>query len=378
MKVRIQAPKRDLFGQDIFDYLIAEFQWQHDYELTPDVAYGEPSADAFNILFISMPESQDWPVLDFDLVVLDNADEAFGRGTEAIYHMLDKHSNCVLACNSVLHPQHAAHAGIGTRIVNTMISWNYHRRYYIEPMYACSLEFAMPTPVTGSMIYINGRNRSWREHIRRMLIQHVPRLTQHNEIQNNVTSDTKFCWHEDEYDTAFRIQCNDLYTNRKHNDHPPEQRWPQLPAGINGRFGHIHFYDRFFSSFRNHAVIVYPESTWQNNILSFTEKSLKCFMHGRWAMPFGGANLHALFESSGFHTARCLLPESLQQFDSILDHDQRYQAQCQALNWLLDNPDVFHSDHAQRVLVDNQARTVVISSVAGRTLLKIIHEKTRH
>jgi hypothetical protein len=189
-------------------------------------------------------------------------------------------------------------------------------------------------------------------------------------------SETKFVWYEDSYDTQAREYFNTQYCNHQTNSEPPEQRWPSLPMGVAGRFGQLEFYDRFFPAFRQHHVIVYPESTWQNNILSLNEKSLRCFLHQRWAMPFGGANMHALFQQQGLATAWVLLPPELAVFDQCLDHVQRWQQQCTALNWLLDHPEVFDSEFAQMTLMSNRAQCIVLSSPAGAQLYNIIYEKT--
>ena len=376
--IRVTTDKTDYVGLEIFDYLVAYSQWHNDYNHIIDISLGDPEPHAFNIAFVSMPQTDLLDLDHFDMVILDNADEAFGRGTEHLYQALFQHHNTYLACNSVLHPYHSQYNKLHKRIITTMIHWNYHRRTYIDPVYAPSYEYNMSSPAAGSIIYINGRNRSWREYITQLLQQHASRVPHHNQINNAVVSETKFAWHEDQHDTAMRIWCNDYLVNNKHNSEPPEQRWPALPAGVASRFGTVQFYDRFFDAFRHNAVIVYPESTWQNNVLSLTEKSMRCFLHQRWAMPFGGANIHALFRSQGFETAWSLLPQRLQQFDQCLDHKQRWQQQALAIDWLAEHPEVFDSDRARNILLQNKAQCIVWSSPAGKQLWDIINEKTRH
>ena len=376
ISVSVTADRQDYFGQEIFDLFLAESQWRSDYNHSPRVIYQAPNPKTVNILFLSMPNTVPDNIESYDLVLLDNADEAFGRGTETMYEMLYKHANCYLVCNSVLHPEHFRYNQLNKKIITTMLHWNYHRRAYIEPMFATSREYQNPAPLPASMIYINGRNRSWREHITRTLQQEVPRLQHHNIIHNQSVSETKFVWYEDSFDTQAREYFNHMYCNNLTNQEPPEQRWPGLPQGMNGRFGELAFYDRFFPAFRQHHVIVYPESTWQNNILSFNEKSLRCFLHQRWAMPFGGANMHALFKQQGLATAWTLLPTELARFDQCLDHVQRWQLQSAAINWLLDHPEVFDSQSAQNTLIANRAQCIVLSSPAGQQLYELVHEKT--
>ena len=377
-QISITSDRQDYFGQEIFDLLVAEWQWRSDYQHTPDIQFSAPQHNTVNLLFLSMPDAVPSNIDDYDLVILDNADEAFGRGTEVMYEILYRYQHSYLACNSVLHHSHPRYQQLNSRLITTMLHWNYHRRTYIEPMFAPSREYQSLLPLPGSMIYINGRNRSWRQYITGLLEKNVPRLAHHDQLHNQSASETKFAWHEDSFDTDARIHFNDHYANNKLNLDPPEQRWPALPSGVNGRFGQVEFYDRFFTEFRQHSVIVYPESTWQNNVVSLNEKSLRCFLHQRWAMPFGGCNMHALFRDLGFETAWCLLPKELAKFDQCQSHMERWQQQCVALNWLLDHPQVFQSDFAQKTLLNNRAQCIVLSSPAGAQLYKIIHEKTRH
>ena len=374
MKIRIQAEHGYYFGQDVLDYFVAEYQWRANYNASPDIQYGEPDPSAVNIAFVSMPEHIDSRLDQSDIILLDNVDEAFGRGTQALYDIFDIYPQSYLACNSYLHKSHHYYAKFNNRILNTMIAWSYHRRFYTEPAFPTSLEYRSRPKDAASMIYINGRNRSWREYITRLLKQNVSRLPHHNVMHNDTVTSTKFCWFEDPYDTVFREKCNTTLANDVINANPPENQWPPLPAGVSGRFGQIEFQDRFIDAFRNNAVIVFPETTWQNNILALNEKCLRCFMHQRWAMPFGGANMHSMLQDIGFYTAWYLLPPELQLFDKELDHEQRWAKQCAALNWLLDNPEVFNTTMARTILLDNHVQSVVHSSSAGHKLYEIIDQ----
>ena len=382
MKVRIQAVDRYFFGQDIFDYFVAEYQWRSDYNATPDIVYGEPEADAVNIAFVSMPDRVDPALKHADIIILDNIDEPLGRGTQTLYDIFDNHLNSYLSCNTYLHPSHVYYNKLHTRIINTMIAWTYHRRFYIEPAFPSSLEFRKQPTNAASMVWINGKNRSWREYLSQLIAQQVPSLPQHNIIHNQTITSTPYCWYEDLHDTKFRQWCNHTYANDVWNTKPPETLWPDLPSGVNGRHGKIEWPDRFIDAIRDNAVIVFPETTWQNNVLAMNEKCLKCFLHQRWAFPFGGANIHEMLHNLGFQTARSLLPRELQAFDQEFDHIKRWTQQCKALTWLQENSQVFHTVMARQMLQDNQVRCIILSSSAGSQLYSIIekchNEKTRY
>ena len=382
MKVRIQATDQYFFGQDVFDYFVAEYQWRSDYNATPDIVYGEPEADAVNIAFVSMPEHVDSALTSADIILLDNIDEPFGRGTQALYDIFETYPNSYLSCNSYLAPDHVYFDKVNSRIINTMIAWTYHRRFYTEPAFPSSLEFRSQPTDPASMVWINGKNRSWREYLSQLIAQQIPMLSQHNVIHNQTVTLTAYCWYEDIHDTKFRQWCNQTYANDLVNLVPPDTRWPALPSGVTGRHGQIEWQDRFVDAIRHNAVIVFPETTWQNNVLAMNEKCLKCFLHLRWAMPFGGANMHLMLEQLGFTTARSLLPRELQAFDQELDHLKRWQAQCEAIKWLQQNSQIFHTTMARQMLQENQSRCIMLSSSAGAQLYSIIeqchNEKTRH
>ena len=382
MKVRIQAPDQYFFGQDIFDYFVAEYQWRTNYNATPNIVYGEPEKDAVNIAFVSMPNHISSDLDQADIIILDNIDEAFGRGTQALYDIFDAYPNSYLSCNSYLHPDHVYFDKLKGRIINTMIAWTYHRRYYTEPVFASALEFRSRPQDPASMVWINGKNRSWREYLSQLLATRVPELEQHNIIHNQTVTPTAYCWYEDLHDTKFRQWCNQEYANDLINPVPPDTRWPALPSGVNGRHGQLEWQDWFVDAIRKNSVIVFPETTWQNNILAMNEKCLKCFIHLRWAFPFGGARMHQMLEDLGFHTARSLLPRELQAFDQDPDHQRRWQSQCDAVVWLQQNSQVFHTTMAKQMLQQNLVRCIMLSSSAGAQLYSIIekchNEKTRY
>jgi hypothetical protein len=71
-----------------------------------------------------------------------------------------------------------------------------------------------------------------------------------------------------------------------------------------------------------------------------------------------------------------LLPLEHQEFDSILNHQERYVQQAKAIQWLWQNPEIFRSDLADKILIDNQVRCMLISSQAGRELYDIINENS--
>ena len=87
--------------------------------------------------------------------------------------------------------------------------------------------------------------------------------------------------------------------------------------------------------------------------MQITEKTVKCFVTHCVPWPIGGMNLHAQMREVGFHTAWQLLPESLQIFDSIEDHQERHTQMASAIKWLFDNQHVLYGQAADDLTNEN-------------------------
>ena len=110
------------------------------------------------------------------------------------------------------------------------------------------------------------------------------------------------------------------------------------------------------------SCIIYPETTWQNNELTITEKTLKCCFAGSLPFPVGGSNINIMLNDMGFYTAWNLLPRKLREFDSILDHNIRYKKMVDAIKWLIDNPYVFQSKKFHEYIIENRNNMLTCKS----------------
>lgn len=373
-KIRVTTAQDNYTGLEIFDYLLGYWQFVTDLAYTPKVTFDRmPDPDSFNILFLHMPDTVPDRVRDFDLILVDNGDEPFGIGTEAMYQMLDTVPNVKIVCNAVVEHTHPWKSAM----ICTHIVWEFQRQHYTASPYPQRYELLQDYQPQG-MIYINGRNRSVREHHSQMLKQHIPEMPHWNELHCGTISATQQHWHESAEDTEFRIWADAEYVNHLWNATPPEQRWPPYPCGVNGRYGESLFEDRFIDAFRKHVIIVYPETAWTNGQIAPTEKALKCFLHRKFPVMLGGALTNKLYADLGFYTAWHLLPQQLQDFDEILDHRQRIDRQTQAIRWLYDNIDIVNTFEAQQMLLKNQTQLLVFGSQSGKQLYDIIHDITQN
>jgi hypothetical protein len=370
MKIQVTTARDDYTGLEIFDYLLGYWQYVTDLEYTPEVVFArEPADDSFNVLFLHMPETIPNDVDRFDLILVDNGDEPFGIGTAAMYDMLDKFDNVKIVCNSVTEDTHPWKSSM----ICTHIVWEFQRQHYIASAYPQRYELLQDHHPRG-MIYINGRNRSVREHHSRLFQQHIPEMPQWNELHCGTITATEQYWHESAQDTEFRQWADAEYANNLYNPTPPEKRWPPYPCGVNGRYGESLFEDRYIDAFRKHAIIVYPETTWTNGQIAPTEKALKCFLHQKFPVMLGGALTNKLYSDLGFYTAWHLLPEELQGYDLVTDHRQRFDQQTRAIRWLYDNHEIIDSVEAQQMLLKNQRQLLVFGSQSGKQLYNIIHD----
>ena len=371
MNICVDTERQDYLGLEVFDYLVGYWQYVSDYQHTPTIVFAKPQSNSYNILFLHMPTSVPDNLGQYDLVLLDNGDEPFGRGTAAIYQILDTTPHSRLLCNSILADDHI----MKSRVINSSIMWGTHRRYYTDPKFPQQYELNSSSE-KNSMVFINGRNSTSRRYWTEVLQHYAPEIPHHNDLHCGITNETYQCWHESPEDTEFRQTVNQQYVTDAVNSTPPEQRWPPLPAGVNGRAGATLFEDQFINAFREHKTIIYPETPWQNFQISLNEKSLKCFLHQKFAMPVSGAFTHQLYSELGFKTAWHLLPSQHQNFDSMENHVDRYLLQARAVRWLWENPEVFETNQARAMLIDNQVQCMLVSSQAGRELYNIINENT--
>jgi hypothetical protein len=372
VNICVDTERQDYLGPEVFDYLVGYWQYASDYQLTPTVIFSKPQANSYNVLFLYMPEVMPDNIDQYDLVLLDNGDEPFEYGTDVLYQLLTTVPYAKFLCNSLLPDWHP----LKSKIITTNIMWEKHRRYYTESVFPQRYEFTNTNQHLDPIIYINGRNRSVREHWTRTLLSRADKVPHHNELHFGAVSTIYQCQYETTEDTDFRVWANSTYANDVINMLPPEDRWPPLPAGVAGRYGATLLEDRFIDAFRKHRTIVYPERTWLNHQVSLTEKSLKCFLHRKFPMPVSGAGVHQFYNKLGFKTAWNLLPPELQAFDDIKNHIDRYQKQAQAVNWLYDHSEIMFSEQAKSMLVDNQAQCMLTSSQAGQELYNIINENS--
>lgn len=203
---------------------------------------------------------------------------------------------------------------------------------------------------THGMIFVNGQNRSWRNFLLETISDVIPDLPIHNALTDHIIA-TDDCGFESEADSKFRVWVNDLYRDRL----VYEQRYIPAPdiIGPDGKFGESHPGLRLIEAYKQFRCVIYPETSWQNNGMQITEKTVKCFVTHCVPWPIGGLHLHAQLEEVGFHTAWQLLPVSLQVFDSVEDHQERHRQMALAIRWLFENQHVLRGPRVRDLTTEN-------------------------
>lgn len=286
----------------------------------------------------------------YDLVLFCNGGEPIEVANPDMREMLTR-PNVYLICNALLSHDHE----LADRVVwfpdSVQTCRDYWTRHFY-PQYFENQKF-QALPRQTPMSCITGSNRINRKYFFDNLQQAIPSLLLHAKVNQTVT-ELRDCQWESQHDRDFRDWLNNNHAITRNMDNDDNYYSQSAMIGIQNKFGSIppgwFVLPMYFTSY----CVIYPETSWINNELCVTEKALKCFYGGSLPMPVAGANVNKLYNQIGFATAWNLLPAELQQYDSELDHRQRFAKQIQAIAWLHDNPQVFQSQLFDQLTLQNR------------------------
>jgi hypothetical protein len=285
-----------------------------------------------------------------DIVLICNGGEPVLVGSPLMKELLT-HENVFLIANAYLTLDHE---------LKNKVIWFPHniqtcRDYWTQHFYPqyFDIQSWKTNKKINSLFYINGANRPHRQ----LFIDYLKNLDVEIKIKNTLSlqmlelGDSQ--WESNE-DTQFRDWVNQQYNIAKFEEYNNPYYNDSPSVGIHDKFGKIApGYFQLPLYFENFCVL-FPESTWQNNELCITEKALKCFYAETLPMPVGGAKVNQLYNDVGFYTAWNLLPHEFQQFDNILNHQERYLQLSLAVEWLFNNPQVFTSEQYIKLIETNK------------------------
>lgn len=341
-------------GFQLIDALYAFYQSQSEsgtvpYRFSTTTSY-DPAAD-FNVLCLYMPD-QTYDGLDrYDMILVNNSCEPLLVSTPTMHEWILTKSNCYFISNSFLSTDHRYFDKVIWWPDNVMEVGNLWTQHFYPTLYQNLSR--VNSEKTSDIIYINGRNDAWRNHVISLLEEHDSSIKIRSGLGHNIykVNDSQF---ESSEDQDFRDWVNEKYDSTVEKENFTENYYNKsTEAGIDGKFGSIppgyFILDEYFI----YRCVIFPESTWQNSEVAITEKTLKCFYAKSIPWPVGGANINKLYNDIGFFTAWNLLPDHMQQWDSIESHRERHLQMVQAMIWLEQNTHVLRSDEAKQMVNSN-------------------------
>lgn len=326
-----------------------------------------------NILFSYIANKLDIDIQKYNVVFFCNGGEPLSVMTQVVKDLLD-YEHVYLISNSFLDETHPFKSKVICNTHNLQLCKDFWFRKFYPTYYEASKNSLLERlPTIGS---INGENRTTRAYFFELLGDSI--TSGQRTYSGNTVTKTLDSFFESQEDFEFVDWLEKYYAhNLVDNSESYTYYDNAVSVGIDQSHGTINPGYFILPMYYQHSCIVFPESTYQNNDLPITEKSLKCFVAGSLPFPVGGANINKLYNSVGFRTAWNLLPEELQKFDSVLDHKQRYQVMVSAIQWLQQNKEVFQSKEFDQAVEINY-NNLLSSNIDTQNILNLIEIIERH
>ena len=313
----------------------------------------DPGSD-FNVLCLHMPEQGPFDLDHYDLILISNSSEPLKIANPTIHHWLTTLDNCYLLCNSYLASQHAHYDRVIWYPNNILDCSNIWTNHFYCTLYQNLRRKNLKK--IHDIIYINGRNETWRHHVIDLLEKNHSTIPVRMGLGDKLyrVFDSQF---ESIEDRSYREWVNNKYLptiNNKDLEAFNKVYYDQsVPQGIDGQFGKLTPGSLILDEYFSHRCVIFPETAWQNNEVAITEKILKCFYSKTIPWPVGGANINKLYNEIGFQTAWNLLPKSMQAWDGIKDHQERHEKMVHAMIWLENNVEVLQNQQANDIVSQN-------------------------
>jgi len=334
--------KRESIGLQLFDKWYAYRQSLDSKNYKSDIAitfHSSPVQGAINIWFEYMPTSIDQKMFDYDLIFLCNGGEPLTVSNHTIVELASL-DQVYLVADGYVTEDHPMYNKIIWHPHDPLNCNDYWSRSFYPQLYNNHANTTRKK--IGNIHAINGANRSHRNYFFSLLKDQVPEI-QITGTYSSTLGQTQNAFWESNEDTVFRLFVNEQYQDKFNKPSKSSYYSSSIGIGVNEKFGTVPPGYFILNEYFDYQCMVFPETTWQNNELTLTEKGLKCFYSQCLPMPVGGSNVNRLYNSLGYYTAWNLLPSQLQVYDSNKNHQERCQQQIAALAWLSKNTDVFAS-----------------------------------
>ena len=355
MNININVISKSV-GLQLFDKYYAYTQHlmkKHNFKSEYSISFSRKfKKNNKNILFAYMPDDiKCLPALEnYDAVILDNAEEPLSTTTtQCVINLLFQKNNVFAQANSVLSRSHP----LANKIIPFFGDIGKMRDYHLRSFYPQYYDEWSGFGDKKVIAAINGSDRAHRHYFFNLLRKKIPTIPVVENLQNQVIHETKDSLIETEEDAKFRQLVNTTVSITRNIKNSDIYYKNSVKCGINNKFGEIPPGYFIMDKYTSYQCIIFPESNWVNDELSVTEKAIKCFIANTFPFPIAGANVNKLYNQIGFSTAWNLLPHRLQEFDSVDNHERRFNLAVDSIEWLSNNRDVFESLTAREMLNQN-------------------------
>lgn len=380
MKILIEVrPHLELYSLQMYDKVYAYWQYLKLMNRTKidqlEIVFSENSIIAetadVKVLHAYLPHYYVDTPHHYDLMIFDNADEPVSViVTNEMVDMLEKYQHAYCICNSYTSKDYF----LNNKIITIFGDWAKSLNYWVSDFYYHSF-FGPASKFRNSVVYINGANRPSRQYFLDLIKGEI-KLFESSVVTSNIVIERNFekqiCSTEDKNFIIFLYEkFKDSLTDLDNTENIYYYTIrDEFPVGIDGKFGTVVPGFEIIDAYFDHYCVAYPETSFKNDELALTEKSLKCFVSGALPFPIAGANINSLYNEIGFQTAHDLLPTEL-KFDTIKNHKERYEKASVALKWLNTNVEVLTSNKAQDIVVQN--KNVYYQSDAKKSSIKQLY-----
>lgn len=378
MKINIHVYRYSIGIQIVHSLLAYKSSQAKNYSSDWDVSINDkfdPTANV-NILYSYMSEDLSDITDKYNIVLYCNGGEPLMTMTQHVKNLLDNKDNVFLISNSVLDESH----DYFDKVIFHPSDLDLCKQNWLIKSYPQFYENANTKQLKrqNTITAINGLNRTVRAFFFES-IKHL-QLEKHENLSNNIvkTLDSFFETPEDFLFVNFleKHYSKELETETDIDYTYYDQAIKIGPSNQEKKILNIGYF--ILPLYYQNSCVIFPETSWLNNEISITEKSLKCFFAKCLPFVVGGANVNKIYNKIGFKTAWNLLPVELQKFDSEIDHKKRYQQMTESIEWLLTNTEVFESEKFKQAVENNFNNFLMPNSdlLGLKHLIKVIEERT--
>lgn len=315
-------------------------KYKSDWQIIISDHY-DTTAD-INICFSYMFNDIKIDVQQYDIVLFCNGGEPLAAMTEEVKNLLDSYQHVYLIANSYLDNSHAyQHKVIFHAMDLDLCKSAWTTKFYPQYYENFISQNIVRQPTIEA---INGQNRTVRAYFFDLL--NTTTVKQNLNLGKEIVK-TLDSFFESKEDFEFIDFLEKHYAKELESDQSTSIDYnyyeQAVDIGLADQQNFINIGYFVMPLYYENSCVIFPETTYQNNEITLTEKSLKCFYAKCLPFVVGGSNINKLYNDLGFKTAWNFLPAEHQKFDDLLDHKQRHHDMVQAVQWLESNKQVFQS-----------------------------------